>query len=244
MINNTHERTVLAPDAAPPSNLSRGGPPPEFHRRGRRTSSHPVRRLGADPGTGDRAGHAALRTDREKSASHGCRAPPGSVRGAGGRAGCGRCPRTLPRIGSMAPVWSESAPALRSAPTTCPRCSPNSRCVIRGSRSPSSSRTRRTSKSVLLTNEFDLGFIGTAGVSRDIVSEPFLEDELFFCCAPGHPLAHARSIAPERLAKERIVIREAGFGHAGDHGGPPESARASLSRTSWSSVPWRRSSRS
>jgi len=62
----------------------------------------------------------------------------------------------------------------------------------------------------LLTNEFDLGFIGTAGVSRDIVSEPFLEDELFFCCAPGHLLARARSIAPERLSKERIVIREPG----------------------------------
>jgi len=62
----------------------------------------------------------------------------------------------------------------------------------------------------LLTNEFDLGFIGTAGVFRDIVSEPFLEDELFFCCAPGHPLARARSIAPERLSKERIVIREPG----------------------------------
>ncbi len=62
----------------------------------------------------------------------------------------------------------------------------------------------------LLTNEFDLGFIGTASASRDIVAEPFLEDELFFCCAPGHPLARVRSIAPERLSKERIVIREPG----------------------------------
>ena len=62
----------------------------------------------------------------------------------------------------------------------------------------------------VLTNEFDLGFIGAAGSSRDIVSEPFLEDELFFCCAPGHPLARARSLAPERLSKERIVIREPG----------------------------------
>jgi len=62
----------------------------------------------------------------------------------------------------------------------------------------------------LLTNEFDLGFIGTASTSRDIVSEPFLEDELFFCCAPGHPLARARSIAPERLSKERMIIREPG----------------------------------
>ena len=62
----------------------------------------------------------------------------------------------------------------------------------------------------LLTNEFDLGFIGTAGVSRDIVSEPFLEDELFFCCAPGHPLAHARSVGLETLIRERMIIREQG----------------------------------
>lgn len=62
----------------------------------------------------------------------------------------------------------------------------------------------------LLTNDFDLGFIGTAGASRDIVSEPFLEDEIFFSAGPGHPLARARSIPPERLSKERIVIREVG----------------------------------
>ena len=62
----------------------------------------------------------------------------------------------------------------------------------------------------LLSNEFDLGFIGTAAASRNIVSEPFLEDELFFCCAPGHPLAHERTITTERLSRERIVIREPG----------------------------------
>jgi DNA-binding transcriptional LysR family regulator len=62
----------------------------------------------------------------------------------------------------------------------------------------------------LLTNEFDVGFIGTAAVSRDIVSEPFLEDEIFFGAGPGHPLARARSITPERLSKERIIIRETG----------------------------------
>jgi len=62
----------------------------------------------------------------------------------------------------------------------------------------------------LLTNEFDLGFIGTAAASREIVSEPFLEDEIFFAAGPGHPLARARSITPERLSRERIVIREPG----------------------------------
>jgi len=62
----------------------------------------------------------------------------------------------------------------------------------------------------LLRNEFDLGFMGATGVSGDIVSEPFLEDEIFFACAPGHPLAQASSITPERLTKERMIIREPG----------------------------------
>ena len=95
----------------------------------------------------------------------------------------------------------------------------------------------------LLTNEFDLGFIGTAGISRDIVSEPFLEDELFFCCGPGHPLANVCSIAPERLLKERIVIREPGSATRATMEAHLTGA-ASQSRTSWSSGPWRRSSRS
>jgi DNA-binding transcriptional LysR family regulator len=62
----------------------------------------------------------------------------------------------------------------------------------------------------LLTNEVDLGFIGAPAASRDIVSEPFLDDEIFFGAAPGHPLARARAVATERLAGERIIIREPG----------------------------------
>jgi DNA-binding transcriptional LysR family regulator len=62
----------------------------------------------------------------------------------------------------------------------------------------------------LLTNEFDLGFIGIAAASGEIVSERFLEDEIIFGAGPGHPLAGERSLTPERLAKERIVIRETG----------------------------------
>lgn len=62
----------------------------------------------------------------------------------------------------------------------------------------------------LLRNEFDLGFMGAAAASRDLVSEPFLEDEIFFACAPGHSLAKAAAVAPQRLARERLIMREAG----------------------------------
>lgn len=62
----------------------------------------------------------------------------------------------------------------------------------------------------LLRNEFDLGFMGARAASGDLVSEPFLEDEIFFACAPGHPLAKAATVSPERLTRERLIMREAG----------------------------------
>jgi DNA-binding transcriptional LysR family regulator len=62
----------------------------------------------------------------------------------------------------------------------------------------------------LLRNEFDLGFMGAPAASADLVSEPFLEDEIFFACAPGHPLAGSASVSPVRLARERLIMREAG----------------------------------
>jgi DNA-binding transcriptional LysR family regulator len=62
----------------------------------------------------------------------------------------------------------------------------------------------------LLRSECDLGFLGAQAVSADLVSEPFLEDEIFFACAPGHPLAKAATVAPELLARERLIMREAG----------------------------------
>ena len=63
---------------------------------------------------------------------------------------------------------------------------------------------------MLLRNEFDLGFMGAQAASADLVSEPFLEDEIFFACAPGHPLATATTVSPERLAQERLIVRETG----------------------------------
>jgi LysR family transcriptional regulator, low CO2-responsive transcriptional regulator len=62
----------------------------------------------------------------------------------------------------------------------------------------------------LLRNEFDLGFMGARAASADLVSEPFLEDEIFFACAPGHPLARVATVTPERLTRERLIVREVG----------------------------------
>jgi DNA-binding transcriptional LysR family regulator len=62
----------------------------------------------------------------------------------------------------------------------------------------------------LLRNEFDLGFMGARAASPDLISEPFLEDEIFFACAAGHPLARGATVTPGRLARERLIMREPG----------------------------------
>lgn len=62
----------------------------------------------------------------------------------------------------------------------------------------------------LLRNESDLGFMGAPAVSAELASEPFLEDEIFFACAPAHPLARAGAVAPARVARERLIVRESG----------------------------------
>ena len=46
----------------------------------------------------------------------------------------------------------------------------------------------------LLRNDFDVGFVGGAQASQEFEAEPFLEDEIFFACAPSHRLASSRSL--------------------------------------------------
>ena len=41
----------------------------------------------------------------------------------------------------------------------------------------------------LLRNAFDVAYVGEAVAAAELVAEPFQEDEIFFACAPGHPLA-------------------------------------------------------
>jgi DNA-binding transcriptional LysR family regulator len=62
----------------------------------------------------------------------------------------------------------------------------------------------------LLRSEFDVGFVGGEPSSPELVTEPFVEDEIFFACAPTHPLASSRSLSAEGLRGEKIFVREAG----------------------------------
>jgi DNA-binding transcriptional LysR family regulator len=62
----------------------------------------------------------------------------------------------------------------------------------------------------LLRNDFDVGFVGGALSSPELVNEPFLEDEIFFACSASHPLASTRSPSAKRLAGEKLFVREAG----------------------------------
>ena len=64
----------------------------------------------------------------------------------------------------------------------------------------------------VLTNDFDLGFLGHPPASPALAGEEFLEDEIFFAAAPGHPLARRARIRPEALAGDRLIVREPGSG--------------------------------
>lgn len=48
--------------------------------------------------------------------------------------------------------------------------------------------------------------------SVPLTTEPFLPNELIAIVAPGHPLAQARRVSLERLAREPFIVREPGSG--------------------------------
>lgn len=62
----------------------------------------------------------------------------------------------------------------------------------------------------LLRNEFDVGFVGGPLSSTELAGEALIEDEIFFACAPSHPLAGRRELSVEHLAGAKIFVREAG----------------------------------
>ena len=62
----------------------------------------------------------------------------------------------------------------------------------------------------LLRSEFDIGFVGGPLSSGELAAESLLEDEIFFACAPSHPLASPRSRSLKNLADAKLFIREAG----------------------------------
>jgi DNA-binding transcriptional LysR family regulator len=62
----------------------------------------------------------------------------------------------------------------------------------------------------LLRSDFDVGFVGGLLSSPQLMTEPFVEDEIFFACAPTHTLVSSRPLSAERLREEKLFVREAG----------------------------------
>lgn len=62
----------------------------------------------------------------------------------------------------------------------------------------------------IVSNAFDLGFVGGHLISAEVDVISWLIDELVLIVPPGHPLARRRRITPRALAKEPLVFRERG----------------------------------
>lgn len=84
--------------------------------------------------------------------------------------------------------------------------------------------------------ELDLGMIEGECHHAELVTQPWVEDELVVCCAPGHPLAGGVPDA-QALARTPWIVREAGSGtretldHAVRHLHPPLNVRLELEHT-------------
>jgi LysR family transcriptional regulator, transcriptional activator of the cysJI operon len=64
----------------------------------------------------------------------------------------------------------------------------------------------------LLTDKTDIGLVEGETTSSDIISTPFMEDELALVCGKNHRFACLSEIEPHELEKEDFIIRENGSG--------------------------------
>ncbi len=64
----------------------------------------------------------------------------------------------------------------------------------------------------MASNQDDLCIMGQPPDNMDLVSEFFMDNPLVVIAPPDHPLAGRRRIAPQRLAREPFIQREAGSG--------------------------------
>ncbi len=62
----------------------------------------------------------------------------------------------------------------------------------------------------VLRGDVDVGYVGTAVADPRLKARPFLEEEIFFACAPAHPLAPRRRVSPAELAVHPVFVREPG----------------------------------
>jgi DNA-binding transcriptional LysR family regulator len=71
---------------------------------------------------------------------------------------------------------------------------------------------RALARDRLLHNEVDLVVMGRPPEEVPHVAEPFLSDEIVVIAAPSHPLATAKRISVDHLAREVFIAREVGSG--------------------------------
>lgn len=64
----------------------------------------------------------------------------------------------------------------------------------------------------LLEDKTDIGFVEGETTSQDILSTPFMDDELVLICGKNHRFADMSVIQPQELEKEDFIIREQGSG--------------------------------
>ncbi|HEX2985830.1 MAG TPA: LysR family transcriptional regulator [Caproiciproducens sp.] len=64
----------------------------------------------------------------------------------------------------------------------------------------------------LLTDKTDIGLVEGEIISPDILSKPFMDDELVLICSRQHRFADLSVIYPDELEKEDFIIREQGSG--------------------------------
>ncbi len=64
----------------------------------------------------------------------------------------------------------------------------------------------------VLENRLDVGFIEGTSYSPSLISEPFQDDELVLLCAPNHRWAGQKTVKPEELLHEPVLMREKGSG--------------------------------
>lgn len=62
----------------------------------------------------------------------------------------------------------------------------------------------------VLSGRFELGFVGSSIVPDGLELIPFCPDALRVICPPSHPLAVKRSVRPQQLADQKLVLREDG----------------------------------
>lgn len=71
-------------------------------------------------------------------------------------------------------------------------------------------RNSQSIKQMILSNDLDLAFIEDNVSNNQIISIPFIDDELILICSKDHPLSKNRSVTVNELSSYDFVLREPG----------------------------------